>query len=79
MFEQSGHGDIVDVAQQIQIRKACFRAVVEGIACRVKLPALWFGHVEPLSTVVTLNLVHGQFISLNRRLCGTMDPETSSG
>jgi hypothetical protein len=67
------------MSQQVQIGKARFGAVIEGIACRVKLPALRFGHREPLSTVVTLNLVQGQFISLNRRLYGTMDPETSSG
>ena len=32
------------MSQQIQIGKARFGAVIEGIACRVKLPALWFGH-----------------------------------
>jgi hypothetical protein len=80
MLKQSSHRDIVDVAQKVEIGKARFGAVFERVISRIKLPALRFGHItEPLSTVVTLNLVQGQFISLNRRLCGTMDPETSSG
>lgn len=79
MLKQSSHGDIVDVAEQIHICKPCFRPVAEWIISWVKLPALRLGHLEPLSTVITLNLLQGQFISLNRRLFGMMDPETSSG
>jgi hypothetical protein len=59
MFEQPRHGHIVDVAKNIHVRKPRFGAMAERIAGRVKLPSLRFGHMKPLSKVVTLNAFQG--------------------
>ncbi|NJN35928.1 MAG: hypothetical protein HC794_01365 [Nitrospiraceae bacterium] len=42
MFEQPGHGDVVDMTEQVEIGKTGFGQVGEGIAVSIKLPALWF-------------------------------------